>query len=92
MDSASPQKWDFIIVCAGASGCALASCLARSKKHPSVLLVDAGGENSGLEIRVDAERCFHRRQPEMNWGYATVPQKNLDGAVLQYDRGKGLGV
>ena len=26
-----------------------------------------------------------------NWGYQTVPQKHLDGLVMGYDRGKGLG-
>ena len=29
--------------------------------------------------------------PGYNWGYKTVPQKELDGREIDYSRGKGLG-
>jgi choline dehydrogenase-like flavoprotein len=29
--------------------------------------------------------------PAQAWGYQTVPQKHLDGPVIAYDRGEGLG-
>ena len=36
-------------------------------------------------------RWISRFNPAQNWGYQTVPQKHLDGQMLGYDRGKGLG-
>ena len=62
-----------------------------AKKRPSVLLVEAGGRNDSKAVRVDAERWLHRMFPGMNWGYQTAPIKGLDGKVISYDRGKGLG-
>ena len=86
-----PDKFEFIVVGAGPAGAILASRLARSKKHPSVLLVEAGGKNESKAVRADAERWLHRMVPGMNWGYQTAPVKGFDGKVIAYDRGKGLG-
>ncbi|KAK5053259.1 hypothetical protein LTR84_002233 [Exophiala bonariae] len=91
MGSTSPDRYDFIVVGAGAAGAVLASRLAKSKQHPSVLLVEAGGENSAKEFKADAERWIHRMNPPSNWSYKTTPIKGFDGKVLDYDRGKGLG-
>ena len=76
---------------AGPAGATLASRLARSAAHPSILLVEAGGLNDSKSITVDAERWLHRFNPDQNWGYKTVPQENLDGLIVEYDRGKGIG-
>ena len=89
--SAKPEIFDFIVVGAGTAGALLASRLARSKKQPSVLLVEAGGKNDSKAVRADAERWLHRMVPGMNWGYNTIPLEGLDGRVISYDRGKGLG-
>ena len=78
-------------VVAGPAGATLASRLARSAAHPSVLLIEAGGPNSAKSITISAERWLHRFNPDQNWGYKTVPQENLDGLVVGYDRGKGIG-
>ena len=86
-----PDKFDFIVVGAGPAGAILASRLARSRKHPSVLLVEAGGKNDSKAVRADAERWIHRRVPGMNWGYQTAPIKGFDGKVVSYDRGRGIG-
>ena len=91
MGSACPEHFDFIVVGAGAAGCLLASRLARSKKQPNVLLLEAGGKNESQLLRIDAERWLTRMNPAMSWGYQTIPQKSLDGLVVPYDRGRGLG-
>ncbi len=85
------DKYDFVVVGAGAAGAILAWRLAYSKQRPSVLLVEAGGKNDSKDIRVDAERWLHRMNPGQNWGYKTVPIKGFDGSIIDYDRGKGLG-
>lgn len=76
---------------AGPAGATLASRLARSAAHPLVLLVEAGGPNNAKSITIDAERWLTRMNPDQNWGYETVPQDHLDGLVVGYDRGKGIG-
>jgi choline dehydrogenase-like flavoprotein len=91
MGSMVPDKVDFIVVGAGPAGAILASRLARSRKQPSVLLVEAGGKNDSKAARADAERWLHRMLPGLNWGYQTAPVKGFDGRVISYDRGKGLG-
>lgn len=91
MGSTAPDRYDFIVVGAGAAGAVLASRLARSKRNPSVLLVEAGGENASKDFKADAERWVHRMNPPYNWGYKTTPIKGFDGKVIDYDRGKGLG-
>jgi choline dehydrogenase-like flavoprotein len=90
MGSEAPD-YSIIVVGAGPAGCALASRLARSAKHPNVLLVEAGGKNDDPEMKIDAEKWIHRMQPAQSWGYETVPQEYLAGNVVPYDRGKGLG-
>ena len=89
----SPERFDFIVVGAGAAGCTLATRLATSAKKPKVLLVEAGGKNDIKEWKIDAEKWLHRMNPAMAWGagYETVPLKDVDGRKIPYDRGKGLG-
>ena len=91
MGSMMPDSFDFVVVGAGPAGAILASRLARSKKQPSVLLIEAGGRNDSKSVRVDSEKWITRMMPGMNWGYQTAPIKGFDDKVIAYDRGKGLG-
>ncbi|OAP55286.1 hypothetical protein AYL99_10259 [Fonsecaea erecta] len=91
MGSFMPERFDFIVVGAGAAGAILAARLVNSKQRPSVLLVEAGGKNDSKDTRADADRWIHRMIPSQNWGYKTAPIKGFDGNIVDYDRGKGLG-
>ncbi|KAK7951384.1 uncharacterized protein PG986_007112 [Apiospora aurea] len=85
------EVFDFIVVGAGASGCVIASRLARSPARPSVLLLEAGGPNEDAAHLTGAERyevAFREGSP-LNWAYKTEPQWN--GQQIDYSRGKGLG-
>jgi choline dehydrogenase-like flavoprotein len=77
---------------AGTSGSLLANRLANARTRPSVLLIEAGGKPEGETLRAP----FHRyslayTRPDLDHGYLTVPQKELNGRSIQYMRGKGLG-
>lgn len=85
------DKYDFIIVGGGASGCTLAWRLANSRAKPSVLLIEAGGANDDVSHRVDGDRWIQRLDTSMNWGFKTTPQEHMDNRCIDYDRGKGLG-
>ena len=89
--SMAASEFDFIVVGSGPAGASVAWRLANSKKAPSILLVEAGGLNSNIDWRVDAERWVSRFNPELNYNYITVPQKHVDNRQISYDRGRGLG-
>ncbi|KAF2502442.1 choline dehydrogenase [Lophium mytilinum] len=86
------STFDFIIIGAGTSGCLLANRLAQARTRPSVLLIEAGGRPEGDTLRAP----FHRwtpafTRPDLDHGYSTVPQKELNDRCISYARGKGLG-
>jgi choline dehydrogenase len=89
------RVYDFIIVGAGSAGCVLAEKLSR-ESGVSVLLLEAGGElQNAPECRRpnDWSTLF---QSEADWGYISVPQKELRGPGgvarrLFLERGKTLG-
>lgn len=77
---------------AGPSGCAVATRLAKSPSKPSVLLVEAGGDNKDAAYLVPGDRFnLAFSLPHLNWGYKTAPQTHLKGQEIDYSRGKGLG-
>ncbi|EXJ94472.1 hypothetical protein A1O1_02868 [Capronia coronata CBS 617.96] len=87
------SEYDFIIVGAGASGCPIASRLARSAAKPSVLLLEAGTPTGRVEY-LSADQRFavaSNVSSFPNWGYKTTPQNQLAGQEVDYSRGKGLG-
>ncbi|RDW71960.1 hypothetical protein BP5796_07994 [Coleophoma crateriformis] len=87
-----PSNFDFIVVGAGPSGCAIASRLASSSKRPAVLLLEAGGDNKSPDYLIPSERfTLAFSQPGMNWGYKTTPQEYCKNREIDYSRGKGLG-
>lgn len=75
----------------GTSGCVIASRLANSPAAPTVLLLEAGGDNSAEELRSIDLRYDAARSPGLDWGYKSLPVVAQDGVVQTYLRGKGLG-
>ncbi|MGC5172296.1 GMC family oxidoreductase [Microbacterium sp. DT81.1] len=80
---------DYIVVGAGSAGAAVA---ARLTEDPtvSVLLLEAGGPDTKLELHVPAafSKLF---RGIYDWGYDTVPQSQLEGRTVYWPRGKTLG-
>ena len=81
---------DFIIVGAGSAGCVLAERLTRCGRY-SVLLLEAGGSDRGLKIRVPIGYGFTFQDPQVNWCYDTEPDPQLNGRSGYWPRGKVLG-
>jgi len=76
----------------GTAGCLLASQLSNSPAHPTVLLLESGGEGLPTKNRSAYQRFTNAFVlPELDQGYSTVSQPNLGGREIQYQRGKGLG-
>lgn len=88
------DKFEFIVVGGGTSGCLLASRLAAapvSHRH-KVLLVEAGGAaEEDLENLIPGLVVPKFGNEAGNWLYQTAPQKELNGRTIVYPRGRGLG-
>ena len=83
------MTYDFIIVGAGSAGCVLANRLSADPAL-SVLLLEAGGPDSRLEIQIPAAYSKLNRTT-VDWGFWTEPQAALGGRRMYLPRGKTLG-
>lgn len=84
------DQFDYVIVGGGAAGCVLAS---RLSEDPAVrvCLLEAGGEGRNWLVRVPFGMVLSVPTPLINWGFKTVPQKELNGRRLYQPRGRVLG-
>lgn len=86
--------FDYIIIGAGSAGCVLANRLSANKDTKSspstVLLIEAGGKDKKLEIHVPAG-YGKLNYSDVDWGYYTEPQNNVNNRKMYQPRGKTLG-
>jgi choline dehydrogenase len=93
MSSASPQSFgsfDYVIVGAGSAGCVLANRLSADPEV-SVLLIEAGGRDDWIWIRIPVGYLYCINNPRTDWCYRTEPCAGLNGRSIIYARGKVLG-
>ena len=83
-------EYDYIIVGAGTAGCVLANRLTASGKH-RVLLLEAGGSDRSLWIRVPIGYGRTFNDPRFNWMYEAEADPALDNRRAHWPRGKVLG-
>ncbi|GLW08004.1 putative GMC-type oxidoreductase [Microtetraspora sp. NBRC 13810] len=89
MPSAVSRQYDYVIVGAGSAGCVLAGRLSADPAV-SVALVEAGGRDDGLEVRIPAafKKLFKTAR---DWDFHTAKQAEMFGRRLYWPRGKMLG-
>ena len=88
-DPYSRPVHDIVIVGAGTAGCVLASRLTENPDL-SVLLIEAGSRSRKVETRIPAAFSKLYRST-VDWGDATVPQRELDNREIVFPRGRALG-
>ncbi|MEU6720084.1 GMC family oxidoreductase N-terminal domain-containing protein [Nonomuraea sp. NPDC046802] len=83
------MEYDYVIVGAGSAGCVLAGRLSADP-GTSVALVEAGGKDDKLEIRMPAAfaKLF---KTDYDWNFTTAKQGEMAGRELYWPRGKVLG-
>ncbi len=87
--SLEAETFDYVVVGAGAAGCALAARLSESGEH-RVLLLEAGPKDTKLEIKIPAAFSALFRS-KLDWNYDTEPQPQLNNRRIFWPRGKVLG-
>jgi choline dehydrogenase len=83
-------EYDYIIVGAGSAGCVLANRLTEDP-NVRVLVVEAGGKDNSIFLKMPLAWRQIWRGPKFNWNYATEPERFLDGRRVALPRGKVLG-
>ncbi|MEQ4720017.1 GMC family oxidoreductase N-terminal domain-containing protein [Nonomuraea sp. B19D2] len=83
------MEYDYVIVGAGSAGCVLANRLSEDP-GVSVALVEAGGRDDKLEIRMPAgfAKLF---KTDYDWNYTTAKQSEMSGRELYWPRGRVIG-
>jgi choline dehydrogenase len=82
--------FDYVIVGAGTAGCLLANRLSADP-DVTVLLIEAGGKDDWIWIRIPVGYLFCINNPRTDWCYRTEPDPGLNGRSIIYARGKVLG-
>ena len=84
------QDFDFIVVGAGSSGCALAGRLSEDP-NTRVLLLEAGPSDDSLWIHLPIGYGKTMWDKTYNWCFETDPDPNMNGRRIYWPRGKTLG-
>src|SRR5690348_5841582 len=83
-------SFDYVIVGAGSAGCVLANRLSADP-DVSVLLLEAGGNDNYIWIRVPIGYLYTQNNPRTDWCFKTEHEAGLNGRALNYPRGRVLG-
>jgi len=79
-----------VIVGAGSAGCVLANRLSADPSV-SVLLLEAGGSDNYIWIRIPIGYLYTQNNPRTDWCFKTESETGLNGRALNYPRGRVLG-
>lgn len=84
------ETFDYIVLGGGTAGCVVAARLSESGRR-RVLLLEAGGSDRRIWIRVPIGYGRTFNDPRVNWMYETEPDPGLAGRRIFWPRGKVLG-
>lgn len=83
-------SFDYVIIGGGSAGCVIANRLSQDPRN-RVLLLEAGGKDDYLWIKVPVGYLYCMGNPRTDWCLSTEPEPHLGGRQLSYPRGRVLG-
>jgi choline dehydrogenase len=84
------QNYDYIVVGAGSAGAIVASRLSEDSDC-SVLLLEYGGGDKSIFIRMPTALGIPMNTKKYNWGFQSLPEPYLDNREMNCPRGKVIG-
>ncbi len=81
---------DYVIIGAGSAGCVMAARLSENGRN-DVTLVEAGGSDSNLFIKIPVGYAYTFTNKNVNWCYETEPDAGLNGRNVFWPRGRVVG-
>ena len=84
------DTFDYIIAGGGSAGCVLANRLSADPRR-RVLLLEAGGRDNYIWIKVPVGYLYCIGNPRTDWMYETETEAGLGGRALKYPRGRVIG-
>jgi choline dehydrogenase len=90
MDASEAITADYVIVGAGTAGCVLADRLSDDGSA-QVALLEAGGDDRRLRIRMPIGYGMSFYDPGINWMYRAQPDAALNGREGYWPRGRVVG-
>jgi choline dehydrogenase len=84
------EKFDYIVVGAGAAGSVVA---ARLSEDPgtSVLVLEAGPSDASIYVRMPGAQAYPLMDRKRTWLFDTGPEPSLEGRMIAHLRGRMLG-
>jgi choline dehydrogenase len=89
MSDEQGADFDFVVVGGGSAGCVVAARLSEDP-NCSVLLLEAGGENTHPDISIPG-KTGELWQGESSWPSPTQPQRDVGSRIVPLLTGTGLG-
>ena len=84
------KEYDYIVVGAGSAGAIVASRLSEDASC-NVLLVEYGGSDRSVFIRMPSALGIPMNSKKYNWGFETAPEPFLNNRAMNCPRGKVIG-
>lgn len=83
-------SFDYVVVGAGSAGCLLANRLSADPSK-TVLLIEAGGKDDWVWIKIPVGYLFTIANPRTDWCFKTQGDPGLAGRSIHYARGRVIG-
>jgi choline dehydrogenase len=84
------KESDYLIIGAGSAGCVLANRLSANPNN-RVTLLEAGGHDRHLILRMPAAFYLPVRHRKLNWGYTSEPEAKMNNRRISCPRGRVIG-